>query len=247
MRREGRLVQAWKEERDANSQMRAQTPMSLSVPLVYLGRSPSCFARTRTTVREDETNGWMDRQMDGWVDGRTCHTDLSWLTDCFRGGFVGVVGGRREACEPVCVSGVQRKRVGARCGGWSSSQNGTISRESSDHLFYMQGRRTTVAPRSTSLGASPNNGDRDNYCNYRRNSRRERESGKDTPGAKPHHFDANLSWSLLARTNAPSGVSRVTVPCIRTCTNFHVTINKYGHKTNYDFFTRMGSSFCNGF
>lgn len=88
--------------------MRAQTPVSLSVPLVYLERSPSCFARTRTTVREDETNGWMDKQMDGWVDGRTCHTDLSWLTDCFRGGFVGVVGGQREACEPVCVSGVQR-------------------------------------------------------------------------------------------------------------------------------------------
>ncbi|CAL1683547.1 unnamed protein product [Lasius platythorax] len=68
----------------------------------------------------------------------------------------------------VCVSGVQRKRVGG--GGWSSSQNGTISRESSDHLFYMQGRRTPVAPPSTSLGAKPNNGDRDNYCNYRRNS-----------------------------------------------------------------------------
>jgi len=117
---------------------------------------------------------WME--MDGRMDRRTCQ--LSWLTDCFRGGFVGVVGGRREARESdirVCFWGAEETCVGVRCGGWSSSQNGTISRESSDHLFYMQGRRTPVASRSTLLGASLNNGDRDNYCNYRRNSRRARE------------------------------------------------------------------------
>jgi len=39
---------------------------------------------------------------------------------------------------------------------------------------------TTDAGRSSKYsasGAGPNNGDRDNYCNYRRNSKR----GKDTP------------------------------------------------------------------
>lgn len=145
---------------------------------------------------------------------------------------------RRASQAYVCVSGVRRKRVGARCGGWSSSQNGTISRESSDHLFYMQGRRTPVAPRSTPLGASPNNGDRDNYCNYRRNSRRERESGKDTPGAKPYYFDANLSWSLLARTNTPSGVSRVISSCVRGRANFYLIINKHDRDNNCNCFTQ---------
>lgn len=144
---------------------------------------------------------------------------------------------RRASQAYMCVSGVQRKRVGARCGGWSSSQNGTINRESSDHLFYMQGRRTPVAPRSTPLGASPNNEDRDNYCNYRRNSRRERESGKDTPGAKPHHFDANLSWLLVARAYK---CAEWRFSCDRSARVriFHVTINKYGRKNNYDFFTQ---------
>lgn len=42
------------------------------------------------------------------MDGRTCQ--LSWFTDCFRGGFVGVVGGRREARESdirVCFWGAE--------------------------------------------------------------------------------------------------------------------------------------------
>jgi len=48
--------------------------------------------------------------MDGRMDGRTNERATSRGSGCFRGGFVGVVGGRREAREPgirVCFWGAE--------------------------------------------------------------------------------------------------------------------------------------------
>jgi len=69
------------------------------------GRSPSClspYMYDDTGVRNQRSG------MDGRMDERTCQ--LSRLTGCFRDGFVGTVGGRREARESgirVCFWGAE--------------------------------------------------------------------------------------------------------------------------------------------
>lgn len=217
-------------ERDADETGRARPNVGVFlVPVVYLVRPP-CFVfrpHTYDEVREDEA-------IDGRMDGRA----NSWLTRCFRDGFVGVVDGRREAranraSVRVYFWGAEETRTldcgwkrereqggrtvcgrvagGVRCG-WSSSlrmEQSAENQATTCSICRDDGRRS----RSSKYSARrqpPNNGDRDNYCNYRRNSRRERESGKDIPGVKPRHFDANLSSLVAVRatlSNAPSCLS----------------------------------------
>lgn len=97
-------------------------------------------------------------------------------------------------------------------GGWSSSLRMEQSAENQATTCSTRGddgRRSLLEVLRS--GADPNNGDRDNYCNYRRNS----ERGKDTPSwcTKPRHFDANPYRSVRSEPSdvRSTGFSYVTI------------------------------------
>lgn len=113
------------------------------------------------------------------------------------------VDGRCEAREYTCVFLEQASATGEggvdgalRMEQSAENQATTCSTRGDD------GRRSLLEVLRS--GAGPNNRDRDNYCNYRRNS----ERGKDTPGrAKPRYFDANLN--RLVQTRRATLLARV--------------------------------------
>jgi len=116
---------------------------------------------------------------------------------------------RRASHTYVCISGAAGRKgrgesggvEGGWVGGWSSSsQNGTISRESSDHLFHTRGRRTPVAPRSTPLRAPARTMGTVTIIAIIAETL---SAARIHPGpSKPRHFDANPRSSL----RAPNGI-----------------------------------------